>query len=134
MLGVFGQSLTHLLHQQPITPVRAHSEQQGALQHALQGRFIAAHRQAQIARIKLQAVLRRLKHRGPVKQHTVAFGMRGRVKAQRGLPQAHARVGQPRGHAQGIAQHRDHTELLQRAQVAALVQRQLRHAIAGAEL
>ena len=76
----------------------------------------------------------RVELRGAVKQHTVAFCMQWRGKAQSGLHQRNARVGQPAGHAQCIAQYRDHGKVLRCSQRAVFVQLQVRHARLGADL
>jgi hypothetical protein len=69
--------LAYFFHQQAVASVRAHGEQQGALQHLLQRRFVAAHGQGQVARIKLQGVRRGVERGGPVKQHAVAVCVGG---------------------------------------------------------
>ena len=127
--GVLGQGLAHFFYQQAVAAVGAHGEQQGALQHVLQGGLVAQHRQGQVARVKQQAVRRRRKARRAIKQHLVAGLVRGRGKAQLGALQRNARVRQPAGHSQRIAQHRHHTKFLQNAQAAHFAQLQRGQAI-----
>ena len=115
VFGVLGQGLANLFDQQAVAAVGAHGEQQGALQHVLQRRFVAAHRQRQVARVKQQAVGGGAEAGGAVKQHLVAGLVRGGGKAQLGALQRNARICQPAGHAQGVAQYGHHTKLLQRA-------------------
>ena len=112
-----GQCLAHALHQQAVAPVLQHGQGQGVLQHLLQGFFVAAQRQVQVAGIKTDAGLRGIKGAGAGEQHRVDRLVRWRGKRELRAQQGDARVHQPAGQAMDIAQHRDQAELAQCAQV-----------------
>lgn len=114
--GAGGQQLVDAVHQQAVAPVLQHGQRQGALQHRLQRLLVATHRQREVAGVETDACGVGAEAHRPGEQIGVGVGVGRGGEGEGGLAERDARIHQPAGVAEQVAQRADEAELAQLAQ------------------